>query len=534
MTTLTSSRPTAQPGRAGFAHLLHAEWTKFRTVRGWVIAVIVAVLVTVLLGLFQGSHSQVAPCIIGQNSPCHYAAIPTGPGGESVTDTFYFVHRPLAGDGTITVRVTSLTEVAESSQTLQGRPVSTKPAVVPWSKAGLIITAGSGQGSAYAAVLVTGSHGTRMQWNYTGDTAGLGKGPGEAGGVSAASPRWLRLTRAGDVITGYDSADGTSWTKIGTVTLPGLAPTVQAGLFATSPGYAKQTSQQITGASGIAAPTDATATFDRVGLHGGWPGSPWTGTAVKGGSNSPYVTGHEAGYRQAGGAFTVTGSGDIAPDVTDGVPIDVLLAGLFIALVAVLVVGAQFMTAEYRRGLIRATLAASPRRGRALAAKAIVLGAVTFAAGLAGAAAAVLIGIPLLRGSGNPVYPATALTEVRVIAGTAALVAVFAVFALAVGAILRHGAGAVTVVITAVILPYLLTAAIPVLPAGAADWVLRVTPAAGFAIRQVIPAYPQVAASYTPSSGYFPLAPWAGFAVTCAWAALALALAAHLLRRRDA
>ena len=126
--------------------------------------------------------------------------------------------------------MTSLTEVTESSQTLNGQPVSTKPTVVPWSKAGLIITAGTGQGSAYAAVLVTGSHGTRMQWNYTGDTPGL------AGRVSAASPRWLRLTRAGDVITGYDSADGTRWTKIGTVTLPGLAPTVQAGLFATSPG----------------------------------------------------------------------------------------------------------------------------------------------------------------------------------------------------------------------------------------------------------------------------------------------------------
>ena len=176
-------------------------------------------------------------------------------------------------------------------------------------------------------------------------------------------------------------------------------------------------------------------------------------------------------------------------------PIDSVLAGLFIALVAVLVVGAQFMTGEYRRGLIRVTLAASPRRGRVLAAKAIVLGAVTFAAGLAGAAGAVLIGIPLLRASGNPVYPATALTEVRVIVGTAALVAVLAVFALAVGTILRHGAGAVAAAITAVILPYLLAAGIPVLPAGAADWVLRVTPAAGFAISQVIPAYPQVAAA---------------------------------------
>lgn len=528
MTTITSAPPAARPARAGFAHLLHAEWTKFRTVRGWVIAVIVAVLVTVLVGVFQGSHSQVAPCTTGPNGPACRYVIPAGPGGELVTDTFYFVHRPLTGDGSITVRVRSLTEVAESSQTLNGQPVSTKPAVVPWSKAGLIITAGPRQGSAYAAVMVTGSHGTRMQWNYTGDTPGL---PGR---VSAASPRWLRLTRAGDVITGYDSANGTNWTKIGTVTLPGLGPTVQAGLFATSPGYSQQTSQGATSASGTAAPTDATATFDRTVLHGGWRGNSWTGTLVSGGRDSPYVTGHETRYRQAGGVFTVTGSGDIAPDVTDGVPIDTLLAGLFLALIAVLVAGAQFMTAEYRRGLIRATLTASPRRGRALAAKAIVLGTVTFAAGLAGAAAAVLIGIPLLRASGNPIYPVTALTEARVIAGTAAMVAVFAVFALAVGAILRHGAGAVTVAVTAVILPYLLTAAIPVMPAGAADWVLRLTPAAGFAVRQVIPAYPQVAASYKPSSGYFPLAPWAGFAVACAWAALALALAAYLLRRRDA
>jgi ABC-type transport system involved in multi-copper enzyme maturation permease subunit len=529
MTAIAPSRPTAPPVRAGFAHLLHAEWTKFRTVRGWVIAVVVAVLLTLLLGLFIGGHSHVAPCTTGPDSPCQYAAIPVGPGGEAVTDTFYLVHRPLAGDGSIIVKVTSLTEVAESGLTLPGRPVGTKPTVVPWSKAGLIITAGAGQGSAYAAVLVTGGHGTRMQWNYTGDTPGL------AGRVSAASPRWLRLTRAGDVITGYDSADGASWTGIGTITLPGLAPTVQAGLFVTSPSQPVATNSGFTSASDAGGgATDATATFDRVSLYGGWPGSSWTGTYVQGGPDSPYVTGHEAGYRQAGSVFTVTGSGDIAPDVTSGVPIDTLLAGLFIALVAVLVVGAQFMTGEYRRGLIRVTLAASPRRGQVLAAKATILGAVTFAAGLAGSAGAVLIGIPLLRASGNPVYPVTTLTEVRVIAGTAALTAVFAVFALGVGAIVRHGAGAVAVVITVVILPYLLTAGISVLSAGAADWVLRVSPAAGFAIRQVIPAYPQVAASYTPSNGNFPLAPWAGFAVTCAWAALVLALAAYLLKRKDA
>lgn len=528
MTTVTPSRPTARTGRANFARLLRAEWTKFRTVRGWVISVIVAMLLTMLLGLFISHGDHNAPCSTGPDSPCTYAALPTGPGGESVTDTYYFVHRSLTSGGSITAEVTSLTEVTESSQTLQGQPTSTQPTTVPWSKAGLIITAGPDQGAAYAAVMVTGSHGTRMQWNYTGDTPGL------AGSVSATSPRWLRLTRSGDVITGYDSANGTSWVKIGSVTLPGLASTVQAGMFTTSPGYTKQTSEQVTSASGTAAPTDATATFDRVGLNGNWPGNSWTGTSETVRGISPYVAGHEAGYHQAGGTFTVSGSGDIAPDVTDGTPIDSLLAGLFLALIAVLVVGAQFMTAEYRRGLIRATLAASPRRGRVLAAKAIVLGGVSFVAALIAAAAVLLAGIPLLRGSGNAVYPATTLTEVRVIVGTAALVAVFAIFAVALGAILRHGAGTVAAVLVAVILPYLLTAGIEVLPAGAADWVLRVTPAAGFAIRQVIPVYPQVDASYTPANDYFPLAPWVGFAVTCVWAVAALALATYLLNRRDA
>ncbi len=54
------------------------------------------------------------------------------------------------------------------------------------------------------------------------------------------------------------------------------------------------------------------------------------------------------------------------------------------------------------------------------------------------------------------------------------------------------------------------------------------------AILQAVPQYPQVTAIYTPTSGYFPLAPWAGLAVLCAYAALALSLAVVLLRRRDA
>ena len=49
-----------------------------------------------------------------------------------------------------------------------------------------------------------------------------------------------------------------------------------------------------------------------------------------------------------------------------------------------------------------------------------------------------------------------------------------------------------------------------------------------------MPRYPQVSYDYSPANGYFPLAPWAGFAVLCAWAAVALGLAVMLIRRRDA
>jgi ABC-type transport system involved in multi-copper enzyme maturation permease subunit len=193
----------------------------------------------------------------------------------------------------------------------------------------------------------------------------------------------------------------------------------------------------------------------------------------------------------------------------------------------------MFMTAEYRRDLIRATFAASPGRGRVLAAKAIVIAAVTFAAGLAGAAIAVPFGEHVLRENGNFIAPVSAPAGLRVVAGTAALLALAAVIALALGTILRSSAVAVSTVIAVIVLPYILAVA-PVLPDAAANWLLRVSPAAAFAVQQTVPQYPQVSATYTPYNGYFPLPPWAGFAVLCGWTAASLGLAVLLLRRRDA
>jgi ABC-type transport system involved in multi-copper enzyme maturation permease subunit len=163
-----------------------------------------------------------------------------------------------------------------------------------------------------------------------------------------------------------------------------------------------------------------------------------------------------------------------------------------------------------------------------------VLAAVTFAAGPVAAAVTIPLGEHLLHENGNPIPPVSAFTWLQVVVGTAALLAVSAVLGLAVGTLLRRSAGAVTVVIAGIVLPYLLAITPGILPAGAEQWLVRVTPAAAFAVQQSIRQYPQVTGDYTPGNGYFPLAPWAGFAVLCAWAAAALALALLMLRRRDA
>jgi hypothetical protein len=540
MTTITPYRSPVQDGPDGFPQLLHAEWTKFRTVRGWIIGMIVAILVTAGIGLFLVAASSNVSC--GASSPggpvqhlrhgaaaCGQPALLLGPGGEPVTDSFYFVRQPLAGNGSITVRVTSLTGLP--SGPLQGAGV--QRGLVPWSKAGILIKQDLRQGSAYAAMMVTGGNGVRMQWNYTGDTPGL------SGAVSAKSPRWLRLARDGETITGYDSTDGAHWTRVGAVHLAGLPSTVQAGLFATSPQYVA-----VNASLGVGNindnPTVATAVFDHVGRSGAWPASTWAGDDI--GPPTEGVQGVAQGYHQAAGRFTVTAFGDIAPAIpgpgngdVGHEPVGFFLAGTVAGLIAVIVVATMFMTAEYRRGLIAVTLAVSPVRGRVLAAKAIVIGSAAFVTGLAAAAGTLIVATEEAHARGYSLWPVPWPAELRLIAGTAALVAVAAVLTLAVATMVRRSAAAVMIVIAAIVVPYFLTFTAAV-PAVIGEWLLRITPAAAFAVQQSTPQYQQVQAAYTGGLGnqFFPLAGWAGFAVLCGWAALALAAAAYLLRRRDA
>ncbi|WP_238016242.1 ABC transporter permease subunit [Dactylosporangium sp. AC04546] len=521
-----------------YLRALAAEWTKFRTMRGWVAAVMIAAALIVGLGLLPGLQGS-----CGKNGPGSECVAPVGPGGEEVTDSLTFVHQALTGDGSVTVRLTGLTGE------LPGEPGESRSGLVPWAKAGLIVRGATTQGATYAAVMMTGAHGVRLQYDYVHDVAG------KPGGVSAEAPRWLRLTRSGDTLTAAESTDGTAWSTVGSARLTGLPATVEAGLFVTSPQFTELADEGLfVGAMG--GPSHATGVFDRLALAGGWHGDTWKtdviGASVEhgGGAGGPggapdapvaggsvgAAPGRVSGAERDGDTFRLTGSGDIAPSLPGvagvGVTITSTLVGTFAGLIVVVVLGAVFVTAEYRRGLIRTTFAAAPHRVRLLAAKATVVGGVTFVAGLIAAAVVVSLGQQVLRDNGVYLHPASTATEARVVVGTAALLAVAAVLALAFGAVLRRGVTAITTAVVVIVMPYVL--AMTVLPTTAGQWLLRVSPAAAFALQQASPAYPQVANIYTPANGYFPLAPWAGLAVLAAWAAVAFAAAAVLLRKRDA
>src|SRR5215469_2589590 len=125
--TITPYRSGQQPGRDDFAHLLRAEWTKFRTVRGWVIAMAGAALLTVLAVLALAAAASggqnpaanpMAPTATSPDSP----TVAIGPGGEAVTDDFYLVHQPLDGNGSITARVSSFTSSMLPGEAPPGEP----------------------------------------------------------------------------------------------------------------------------------------------------------------------------------------------------------------------------------------------------------------------------------------------------------------------------------------------------------------------------------------------------------------------------
>jgi hypothetical protein len=526
MTALASRRHLG-----GLRDTFRAEWTKFRTVRGWLIGLLLAALALVLFSYLQAHGKHTGYCTSPNPNSCvaGHPYVPNGPGGEAVADAYELVATRLAGNGTITTRITALTGRIWAGPSDEAPSLrDTRPGLAGWSKAGLLITPSTRQGAAYAAVMATGGHGIRFQYDYTHDQPGL------SGAVSPADARWLRLTRSGDTITGYDSTDGTTWHQIGRTQLAGLPRTVSVGLFATSPQTYGGQASQATGAFDHVAVSRAAAASAALGTA-----DPWRATSTGVGPGDFYTALGRGGERRARGSILVTGSGDIAPAVANTGPdtaADSLLFGTVVALIVLIVVGTMFATSEYRRGLIRTTLAATPRRGRVLVAKAAVIGAAGFGVGALASAAAIPLAEHVMRANGNYVLPAGRLTIAGVIAGSGALIGISAVAVMALATILRRSPATILLAVVVFVLPAFTGPGVlgPSSGGTAVRWLYTVTPAAGFSVLGLIPRSGLVNYPYTMSNGYYPLPAWAGVLVLSAYAAAALYAAQFVLRRRDA
>lgn len=472
-----------------FRHLLRAEWTKLRSVSRWLLALAAAAVFTVAFSVLASSAGTTN----------FEGGVAVSPDGMPVADEFRFVHKPLAGDGSLVARV------AEQDNTHAD------------AMAGIMIKNGATRGASYASVAVTPGGDVRMMADFRDVDARTG-----------TAPRWLRLDRSGTRVTTYDSADGSTWREIGRAELAELPATVEVGMFVTSPG--ELIVQRSAGSTGVGErPTSGRATFADVRVDGA-AGPAWASDDLVRpgfGKDPASVSGST---REAAGRFTLTGSGSIGLNEPPDDTVQIGLFGTLAGLLVLVPLGVVYITSEYRRGLIRTTFAATPARSPVLAAKAVVLGGLTFAIGLAAALVAFFVTQPILRDHGfkPPMFPEQSLTEPRVlraVIGAAVFLTLLTLLGLGAGAVLRRGAPAIAAVITLTLVPTFVGS---VVPAAAAKTLMLITPAGGFAMQRAKPATDWLVEPWSM------IGPWAGFAVLGTYAAVALFAGGWLMRRRDA
>lgn len=197
------------------------------------------------------------------------------------------------------------------------------------------------------------------------------------------------------------------------------------------------------------------------------------------------------------------------------------LAGLYLSQLVIAVLGAMVITSEYSTGMIRTSLAVLPRRGMLVAAKAVVFAALTFVVGLVTSFASFFIGQAIM----SPDHLNATLSQpgvFRAVIGGALFLTACGLLAFGIGLLLRHTAGAISLM---VVLLFVVSILVNFLPSSWQNNVDKWIPAeAGGQIWTTVPA-----------TGTPPLfAPWTGFAVLCAYAAIAIAAGMILFRKRNA
>ena len=195
--------------------------------------------------------------------------------------------------------------------------------------------------------------------------------------------------------------------------------------------------------------------------------------------------------------------------------------GMFLAQLAIGVLGVLIITSEYSSGMIRTTFTAVPQRGLVLAVKAVVFGSVTLVVSVLTTFATFFASQAILsRGTVKYGVSLSSPHALRIVIGAALYLTICALLGVALGALLRSTAAAITALTGLLFILPILMNFLPV------SWHRD-------AIGQWLPSTAgiQIIEKVTQPLQF---SPWAGLAVFAGWVAVAFVAGLVLLHRRDA
>ncbi len=162
------------------------------------------------------------------------------------SDQFEYAYKTLTGDGSMVARITGYkTNTGDST----------------WAKGGVMIRQSTYAGSAWILMAITNgsANGATFQWRQTTDGS---CGNSDSAAPAKVPPYWVKITRTGNSVSAFYSADGKTWTQQGTAQTITMTDPVLIGLAA---------------GSHVNSTTPNTFTFDNVSTTGTiTPAGPFT------------------------------------------------------------------------------------------------------------------------------------------------------------------------------------------------------------------------------------------------------------------
>ncbi|MCW5250642.1 MULTISPECIES: ABC transporter permease [unclassified Streptomyces] len=153
------------------------------------------------------------------------------------------------------------------------------------------------------------------------------------------------------------------------------------------------------------------------------------------------------GIGLAAGAIVASSDADASGES----PLGLGMFGLLLGSMCVITLGVLTTASEYGTGMIRTTMTACPSRGRVLAAKALVFFLVAFSVTLVAVTLVALAHASMLEGNGAA--DPTGEEWLKATVGISLYIALLGLLSLAIGSVMRHSAGAITIMIGLVLAP---------------------------------------------------------------------------------